>query len=128
MVAFLGSTIGNLYVEERRAFLSNLAAWMPPGATLLLGVDLVKSVDRLVAAYQDPEGLTAQFTLNLLHVLNRELGADFAVDSFDHVAFWDPLHERMDLRLRVNDDQIASPVDPSGRGQPRSAQCSEKGG
>ncbi|MCU1502543.1 MAG: egtD [Ilumatobacteraceae bacterium] len=106
MVAFLGSTIGNLYVEERRAFLHNLAANLPVGASLLLGVDLVKSLDRLVAAYNDSQGVTARFTLNLLDVLNRELGADFDTASFDHVAFWDPVHERMDLRLRVNDGQV----------------------
>jgi L-histidine N-alpha-methyltransferase len=105
MVAFLGSTIGNLYVEERHAFLHNLAANLPAGATLLLGVDLVKSLDRLVPAYNDAQGVTAQFTLNLLDVLNRELGADFDTDAFDHIAFWDPVHERMDLRLRANDDQ-----------------------
>jgi len=105
MGAFLGSTIGNLYVEERRAFLHNLAANLPAGASLLLGVDLVKSLDRLVPAYNDAQGVTAQFTLNLLDVLNRELGADFDTRAFDHIAFWDPVHERMDLRLRANDDQ-----------------------
>jgi L-histidine N-alpha-methyltransferase len=108
MVAFLGSTIGNLYVEERQAFLHNLAASLPAGATLLLGVDLVKSLDRLVPAYDDAQGVTAQFTLNLLDVLNRELGADFDTRAFDHIAFWDPVHERMDLRLRANDDQRVS--------------------
>jgi L-histidine N-alpha-methyltransferase len=106
MVAFLGSTIGNLYVEERRAFLSTLAANLPPGGSLLLGVDLVKSIDRLVAAYDDPAGVTGAFTRNLLTVLNRELGADFDEATFDHVAFWDPVEERMDLRLRANDDQV----------------------
>ncbi len=105
LVAFLGSTIGNLYVEERRAFLAMLAERLPVGGWLLLGVDLVKPVDRLVAAYDDPQGVTAEFTRNVLVVLNRELGADFDVDAFDHVALWDPLRERMDLRLRVNGDQ-----------------------
>jgi L-histidine N-alpha-methyltransferase len=113
MVAFLGSTIGNLYVEERRAFLANLAAGLPAGATLLLGVDLVKSIDRLVAAYDDAAGVTALFTKNMLEVMNRQLGANFDTASFDHIAFWDPVHERMDLRLRVNDDQI---VDIPGAG------------
>jgi L-histidine N-alpha-methyltransferase len=105
MVAFLGSTIGNLYVEERRAFLATLAANLPVNATLLLGVDLVKSVDRLVAAYDDAQGVTAEFTRNVLDVLNRELDGNFRRDAFDHIAFWDPVLERMDLRLRVNDDQ-----------------------
>jgi L-histidine N-alpha-methyltransferase len=105
LVAFLGSTIGNLYVEERQAFLSMLAEHLPVGGWLLLGVDLVKPLDRLVAAYDDPYGLTAEFTRNVLHVVNRDLGGDFDVDAFDHVALWDPLRERMDLRLRVNGDQ-----------------------
>jgi L-histidine Nalpha-methyltransferase len=106
LVAFLGSTIGNLYVEERQAFLSMLAEQLPDEGWLLLGVDLVKPIDRLVTAYDDPHGVTAEFTRNLLHVLNHELGANFDVDAFDHVALWDPLHERMDLRLRVNGDQL----------------------
>jgi len=105
LVAFLGSTIGNLYVEERRAFLAMLAEHLPADGWLLLGVDLVKPLERLVAAYDDPLGVTAEFTRNVLVVLNRELDADFDVDAFDHVAFWDPLRERMDLRLRVNGDQ-----------------------
>jgi L-histidine Nalpha-methyltransferase len=104
MVAFLGSTIGNLYVEERRAFLSMLADHLPAGGWLLLGVDLVKPVDRLIDAYHDPAGLTAEFTTNVLHVLNRELDADFDVSAFDHVALWDPLHTRLDLRLRATGD------------------------
>jgi L-histidine N-alpha-methyltransferase len=100
MVAFLGGTIGNLYVEERAAFLGALADSLEPGDSVLLGTDLVKSVDRLVAAYDDPGGITAEFVLNSLRVLNRELGADFDVDRFRYVAFWDPAMERMDLRVR----------------------------
>ncbi len=111
MIAFLGSTIGNLYVEERRAFLSMLAEHLPVGGWLLLGVDLVKPVDRLVDAYDDPQGVTAEFTRNVLHVLNRELGADFDVAAFDHVALWDPSQERMDLRLRVNGDHLIAVSD-----------------
>jgi len=101
MVAFLGSTIGNLYVEERAAFLGALADSLEPGDSLLLGTDLVKPVDRLVAAYDDPEGVTAEFIRNSLRVLNRELGADFDLDAFSYVPFWDPRMERMDLRLRA---------------------------
>ena len=91
LVAFLGSTIGNLYVEERRAFLAMLAEHLPTPGWLLLGVDLVKPIERLVAAYDDPLGVTAAFTRNVLAVLNRELDASFDVDAFDHIAFWDPL-------------------------------------
>jgi L-histidine N-alpha-methyltransferase len=101
MVAFLGGTIGNLYLEERGAFLGALADVLEPGDSLLLGTDLVKSTDRLIAAYNDDRGVTAQFVLNSLRVLNRELGADFDLDGWSYVPFWDPHMERMDLRLRA---------------------------
>ena len=100
MVAFLGSTIGNLYLEERRAFLGALADSLEPGDWLLLGTDLVKPVDRLVAAYHDSAGTTEAFVRNSLRVLNRELGADFDLGAFSYVPFWDGAMERMDLRLR----------------------------
>jgi L-histidine N-alpha-methyltransferase len=101
MVAFLGGTIGNLYVEERAAFLGALADTLEPGDSLLLGTDLVKSADRLIAAYDDEQGVTAEFVRNSLRVLNRELGADFELDGFSYIPFWDPRMERMDLRLRA---------------------------
>jgi L-histidine N-alpha-methyltransferase len=101
MIAFLGGTIGNLYLEERRAFLGALADVLEPGDSVLLGTDLVKSADRLIAAYNDGQGVTAEFVLNSLRVLNRELGADFDLDGFSYVPFWDPHMERMDLRLRA---------------------------
>jgi L-histidine N-alpha-methyltransferase len=100
LVAFLGGTIGNLYVEERRAFLGALADSCGPGDWLLLGTDLVKDADRLIAAYDDPGGITERFVRNGLTVLNRDLGADFDVDAFTYVPFWDPHLRRMDLRLR----------------------------
>ncbi|MGO4258018.1 L-histidine N(alpha)-methyltransferase [Marmoricola sp. RAF53] len=108
MVAFLGGTIGNLYQEERRAFLGALADTLEPGDSLLLGTDLVKSADRLIAAYDDSEGVTAEFVLNVLRVLNHELGADFDLDSFAYVPFWDPHMERMDLRVRSEVPQRVS--------------------
>lgn len=101
MVAFLGGTIGNLYVEERRAFLGALADTLEPGDSLLLGTDLVKDADRLIAAYNDSEGVTAAFVRNSLTVVNRELGADFDLGDFSYVPFWDATMERMDLRLRA---------------------------
>lgn len=101
MVAFLGGTIGNLYVEERGAFLGALGDSLEPGDWVLLGTDLVKSSDRVIAAYNDPTGVTAAFVTNSLAVLNRELGADFDLDGFSYVPFWDPHMERMDLRLRA---------------------------
>ncbi len=101
MVAFLGGTIGNLYREERAAFLGALADVLEPGDSVLLGTDLVKSADRLIAAYNDERGVTEQFVLNSLRVLNRELGADFDLDGFSYIPFWDAHMERMDLRLRA---------------------------
>lgn len=101
MVAFLGGTIGNLYLEERRAFLGAVADVLEPGDSLLLGTDLVKSADRLIAAYDDSQGVTEEFVRNALVVVNRELGGDFDPSGFSYVPFWDPHMERMDLRLRV---------------------------
>lgn len=105
VLAFLGSTIGNFYPGERARFFDEVAEWMTDDAWFLLGVDLVKPVDRLMAAYNDPAGITAQFTLNLLNVLNRELAADFDLTKFEHVGMWDPNHTRVDLRLRSLCDQ-----------------------
>ncbi len=101
LVAFLGGTIGNLYVEERGAFLGALADSLDEGDWVLLGTDLVKSADRLIAAYNDPQGITSEFVGNSLRVLNETLGADFDVDAFSYIPLWDPHMERMDLRLRA---------------------------
>jgi len=108
LVAFLGGTIGNLYVEERGAFLGALADSLDPGDWLLIGTDLVKSSDRLIAAYNDSQGVTSAFVTNSLTVLNRELGADFDLDAFSYVPFWDAHMERMDLRLRSEAPQRVS--------------------
>lgn len=101
LVAFLGGTIGNFEPRRRAAFLAGLTAQMSPGETLLLGLDLVKDPDRLVAAYDDAAGVTARFNRNVLHVLNRELGADFDVEAFEHVAIWDAGSEWVEMRLRA---------------------------
>jgi len=101
LVVFLGGTIGNFYVEERAAFLGALADSLEPGDCLLLGTDLVKSADRLIAAYDDAQGLTEAFILNCLSVVNTSLGADFDSDAYSYVPFWDPRMDRMDLRLRA---------------------------
>ncbi|GAA3670091.1 L-histidine N(alpha)-methyltransferase [Nocardioides ginsengisoli] len=108
MVAFLGGTIGNLYLEERRAFLGALADVLEPGDSVLLGTDLVKSADRLIAAYDDSQGVTEAFIRNALVVVNRELGGDFDPDAFSYIPFWDPHMERMDLRLRAEVPQRVS--------------------
>ena len=100
LVAFLGSTIGNLEPVERAAFLHALAGTLRPGDSFLLGTDLVKDPDRLVRAYDDAAGLTAAFNRNVLSVLNRELDADFDPAAFTHVAVWDAEREWIEMRLR----------------------------
>ena len=102
MVAFLGGTIGNFYVEERRAFLGALADELQDDEWLLLGVDLVKPLDHIVDAYYDAEDLTERFIKNSLSVLNDRLDANFDLDAFDYVPLWDAREERVDMRLRVN--------------------------
>ncbi|MDP8987885.1 MAG: L-histidine N(alpha)-methyltransferase [Actinomycetota bacterium] len=105
LVAFLGGTIGNLEPGPRAQFLRSLASGLAPGDGLLLGTDLVKQPQRLVAAYDDPGGVTAAFNANVLRVLNHRLGADFDPGRFDHVALWDPQAERIEMRLRSLDAQ-----------------------
>jgi L-histidine Nalpha-methyltransferase len=105
LVAFLGSTIGNLLPAERVAFLARLRSGLSEGDALLLGTDLVKDPAVLVAAYDDPAGVTAAFNKNVLAVLNAELGADFDPDAFDHVAIWDAGAEWIEMRLRSSLDQ-----------------------
>ena len=105
MIAFLGGTIGNLYPGPRRDFLGRIRALLDPGDHLLLGTDLIKDRARLELAYDDPEGVTAEFNKNVLNVLNRELAADFDPDCFEHVARFDEREERMDIRLRSLCDQ-----------------------
>nr|WP_239155088.1 L-histidine N(alpha)-methyltransferase [Streptomyces sp. SID14446] len=100
LVAFLGGTIGNLLPAERASFLSSVRSLLSPGDTLLLGTDLVKEPSVLVAAYDDAAGVTAAFNKNVLSVVDRELGADFDLDAFEHVALWDAGHEWIEMRLR----------------------------
>jgi L-histidine N-alpha-methyltransferase len=105
LVAFLGSTIGNLLPEQRAAFLTRLRAGLATGDALLLGTDLVKNPAVLVAAYDDAAGVTADFNKNVLAVLNAELGADFDPDAFEHVAAWNAGQEWIEMRLRSAADQ-----------------------
>ena len=105
LIAFLGSTIGNLGPEQRKRFLFDLDCTMLAGEHLLLGADLVKDVSRLLAAYDDAAGVTAQFNKNVLNVLNRELGADFDPSRFDHVAVWNEEMSHIEMRLRSTVDQ-----------------------
>ena len=105
MVAFLGSTIGNLVPAQRAEFLMSLRAGLHSGDTLLLGADLVKDPGTLVAAYDDVAGVTAAFNKNVLNVLNRELDGDFDLAAFEHVAAWDPANEWIEMRLRSLTEQ-----------------------
>jgi L-histidine N-alpha-methyltransferase len=105
LVAFLGSTIGNLTAGPRAEFLAALSDTLQPGDGLLLGTDLVKDTDRLVRAYDDSAGVTARFNRNVLAVVNRELDADFNVASFDHVARWNGDEERIEMWLRASSPQ-----------------------
>ncbi len=101
LVPFLGGTIGNLPPGSRRRLLRSLGGVLGPDGHLLLGTDLVKDPRTIEAAYDDSAGVTAQFNLNMLHVINRELGADFDVDAFEHVAFFDREREWIEMRLRA---------------------------
>jgi L-histidine N-alpha-methyltransferase len=104
-IAFLGSTIGNLDPAARASFLKQVGAALGPGDTFLLGTDLVKDPARLLRAYDDAAGVTAEFNRNVLRVVNRDLGADFAVDEFQHVAIWDAVNEWIEMRLRPAHEQ-----------------------
>ena len=102
---FPGSTIGNLDREAAVEFLKVARERLDKGSLFILGVDLVKDPAVLVAAYDDAEGVTAAFNKNLLVRANRELGADFDLDAFDHVALWNPQESRMEMHLRSATDQ-----------------------
>jgi L-histidine N-alpha-methyltransferase len=102
IVAFLGGTIGNFTPGTRRRFLRGIAKLLRPGVDhLLLGTDLVKDPAVLEAAYDDSAGVTAEFNRNVLRVINRELDADFDIDAFEHVAFFDREREWIEMRLRA---------------------------
>lgn len=104
LVAFLGSTIGNLDPAQRQAFLASLRATLRAGEHLLLGTDLVKDERRLLAAYDDAAGVTAAFNRNVLEVINTELGADFDPDRFEHVVRYDARFERVEMHLRADQE------------------------
>jgi L-histidine N-alpha-methyltransferase len=101
LVAFLGSTIGNLDPAQRAVFFANVRSLLHGGDTLLLGTDLVKDEHRLIAAYDDAAGITADFNRNVLRVLNQSLGADFRPELFDHLALWNTEGEWIEMRLRA---------------------------
>jgi L-histidine Nalpha-methyltransferase len=108
LFAFLGSTIGNFPGAAAVRLLHRVRACMEPDDRFLLGVDLKKDRARLEAAYNDSRGVTAEFSLNVLRVLNRELGADFDLDAFVHYAFYDAEAGRIEMHLVARGDQVVT--------------------
>lgn len=107
LVLYLGSSIGNFDPEAAVVMLAGIRSELGPGDALLLGTDLVKAESVLVPAYDDAQGITEQFNKNILCRLNRELGADFDLDFFRHVALWNPEQSRMEIYLESLRPQIA---------------------
>lgn len=131
LIAFLGSTIGNLYPDQRGKLLAALAGELSPRDSLLLGIDLVKEPDRLRAAYNDPQGVTEAFVRNALTAVNRELEATFDQRLFAYEARWDPEHERMDIGFRAREAHAVSVERLGleltfGQGEPLRAEISSK--
>jgi L-histidine Nalpha-methyltransferase len=108
LIALLGSTIGNLYPQQRAELLGSLARELREDDTLLLGLDLVKDVARLEAAYHDRTGATEAFVRNALTAVNRELGATFEQGHFAYEPCWDPEHEWMDIALRALEAHVVA--------------------
>jgi L-histidine Nalpha-methyltransferase len=106
LFAFLGSTIGNFYPPAAIRLLARVRAAMGPGDRFLMGVDLRKDIARVEAAYNDSQGITAEFNRNLLLVLNHELGADFDPAAFEHRAFYDTVAHRIEMHLVSSRDQV----------------------
>jgi dimethylhistidine N-methyltransferase len=100
LVLFIGSTIGNFEPDEAMAFLQNVHQSLAPGDALLIGFDLIKEAAILHAAYNDGQGVTAAFNKNILAHINRELGATFDLDYFEHVAFWSKRKSRIEMHLK----------------------------
>jgi L-histidine N-alpha-methyltransferase len=101
---FPGSTIGNFVPRSATDLLRHFRDILGTGARLLIGMDRVKPIERLLAAYDEPEGVTAEFNLNLLHRINRELGADIPIDAFRHQARWNDILSRIEMHLVATRD------------------------
>jgi L-histidine N-alpha-methyltransferase len=108
LIAFLGSTVGNLDAGEREAFFGTVRGRLAERSGFLLGVDLVKDRETLIAAYDDSEDVTAAFNLNVLTVINRELDAALDPAAFEHVAVWNDAEHRIEMHLRSRHDQEIS--------------------
>jgi dimethylhistidine N-methyltransferase len=105
LALYIGTSIGNFTPEQAGLILQDLRVQLQTGDALLLGTDMVKDVPTLLAAYDDSEGVTAAFNLNILHRLNRELGADFDVDRFRHRALWNSTESRIEMHLESTQEQ-----------------------
>jgi L-histidine Nalpha-methyltransferase len=119
LALYIGSSIGNFSPAEARAILRNLRSQLAPGDALLLGTDLApsptKSIETLLAAYDDDAGTTAAFNRNLLARLNRDLGADFNLDCFRHRALWNPAHSRIEMHLEsLRPQRVRIPANSAG--------------
>jgi uncharacterized SAM-dependent methyltransferase len=101
---FPGSTIGNFIPWSATDLLRQFRALLGHGAQLLIGMDRVKPIERLIAAYDDPEGVTAEFNLNLLKRINRELDGDIEIDAFRHEAWWNDILSRIEMHLVATRD------------------------
>lgn len=108
LVLFLGSTIGNFESEAAIDFLYAIRQCLQPGDSVLLGTDLVKPVDMMIRAYDDPTGVTAAFNLNLLSRINRDLDADFDLRQFEHLIKYNEQAQRIEMHLRAKTYQIVS--------------------
>ncbi|HEY7392898.1 MAG TPA: L-histidine N(alpha)-methyltransferase [Bryobacteraceae bacterium] len=108
VLLFLGSTIGNFEPDVAIDFLAEVRSRLVPGDALLLGTDLVKPTEQMLIAYDDPAGVTAAFNLNLLGRINRELGGDFDLRQFDHIARYDPDAQRIEMHLRSRAHQTVT--------------------
>jgi len=108
LALYIGTSIGNFSREVARLILQNLSVQVQTGDALLLGTDMVKDEPTLLAAYDDSEGITAAFNLNILHRLNRELGANFDAASFRHRALWNSTESRIEMHLECTEEQDVS--------------------
>ncbi len=113
LIIFFGSTIGNFSPADRHAFLTRIARIMDADDRFLIGLDMVKPVEVLEAAYNDQQGVTADFNRNILNNVNRELNADFNPDDFEHWAFFNAAEERMEMHLRARRDVVVNITDLS---------------
>ncbi|HLV88404.1 MAG TPA: L-histidine N(alpha)-methyltransferase [Candidatus Sulfotelmatobacter sp.] len=108
LALYIGTSIGNFSPEEAELILRNLCSQLRTGDALLLGTDMVKDERTLLAAYDDNDGITAAFNLNILHRLNRELGANFDAACFRHRALWNSIESRIEMHLESTREQLVS--------------------